>query len=259
MKDEAKTKKQLINKAAELRQEEMLLRTKGFETLGLFAGGLVHDFNNLLAVILSNVELAEMSATPGDMLHKRLAAAQKATMRAIELTEKLLIFSGGATPVSETAPVAELIKEASNLVMRGSDSRCKFIIPDDLWPAVYDDDQLDRVIRNIVTNAGEAMPGGGILKVSAENTRLDRGNSLTLKEGAYVKISFEDEGTGIDRKDLGKVFEPYFTTKSLGSEKGRGLGLAVCYSIMQKHEGTITVESEEGVGTTFNLYLPAAA
>lgn len=258
MNDEDKTKKQLIDEIAELRQKEMLLRTKEFETLALFAGGLVHDFNNLLAVILSNVELAEMSATPGDMLHKRLAAAQKATMRAIGLTERLLIFSGGSTPVRKTAPVVELIKETSSTVMIGSDSRCKFIIPDDLWAGTYDEEQLDRVLRNIATNAYEAMPGGGILKVSAENIRFDRENNLSLKEGAYVKISFEDDGIGIDEKHISNIFDPYFTTKGMSKEKGRGLGLAVCYSIMQKHEGTITVKSEQGVGTTLSIYLPAA-
>lgn len=241
--------------------EEMLLRAKEFEALGLFAGGLVHDFNNLLAVILSNVELAEMSVPTGDpedKMYKRLAAAKKAAMRVIELTEQLLVFAGGKTVTRETAPVTEFIKETASLVMRGSDNRCKYFVPDDLWPVAYDEEQLKRVIRNIVTNAGEAMPGGGLLKVSAENIRLDRGNSLSLKEGAYVKVSFEDDGIGIDEKHIANIFDPYFTTKGMGREKGRGLGLAVCYSIMQKHEGAITVKSEQGVGTTFSLYLPAA-
>lgn len=258
MKDEDKTKKQLIDEMAELRQKEMLLRAKEFETLGLFAGGFVHDFNNLLAVILSNVELVEMSVPPGDTLHKRLAAAKKAAMRAIELTEQLLIFSGGTTLKKETAPIAERIKETSTLVMKGSDNKCSFIMPDDLWPVAYDEEQLNRVILNIVTNAREAMPGGGTLKVRFENIRVERANSLALKGGAYVKISFEDDGIGIDKKHLGSIFEPYFTTKGMGREKGRGLGLSVCCSIMQRHEGAITVKSEHGIGTTFSLYLPAA-
>jgi len=139
-------------------------------------------------------------------------------------------------------------------VLRGSNVRCQFFIPDDLWTVEMDEGQMSQVINNLVINAIEAMPEGGMIKVKAENITVEKEKGLPLKAGKYIKISIEDQGTGISKEHLPKIFDPYFTTK----QKGSGLGLATAYSIVKRHDGYISVESKLGVGTTFYIYLPAS-
>jgi CheY-like chemotaxis protein len=165
-----------------------------------------------------------------------------------------LTFAKGGIPVKETALIKDIIKESSLFVLRGSKSRCEFSIAEDLWPAEVDAGQISQVINNIMINANQAMPTGGIIQVTAENLIIDNGDGLPLKSGRYIRISIKDQGVGIAEKHLLKVFDPYFTTK----QEGNGLGLATTYSIIKKHDGHITVESRLGVGTTFHIYLPAS-
>jgi CheY-like chemotaxis protein len=144
-----------------------------------------------------------------------------------------------------------LIKESSNLSLSGSKARTKLVMPPDLWPVEVDEGQISQVFNNLLINADQAMPAGGTITVQAENAMV--GDELPLPEGRYVKITVTDQGIGIPGKYLGKIFDPYFTTK----QKGSGLGLASVHSIIRNNAGYITVESQVGVGTTFYVYLPA--
>ena len=157
-------------------------------------------------------------------------------------------------PQINGTPSSDSIKQSAKFSLRGSNVKCKYDIPDDLWPADVDEGQLNQVINNLAINAVHAMPGGGIINIRAENITVGSDKSLPLNEGNYVKISVDDQGAGISKENLSKIFDPYFTTK----ETGTGLGLATSYSIIKKHNGYISVESELGKGTTFHIYLPAS-
>ena len=236
------------------KMEEELQKLEKLEAVGLLAGGIAHDFNNLLTAIIGNLSLAELYIKPEDKAYKTLASAKKASKHASQLTQQLLTFSKGGVPIKETASISELIEDTASFALRGSNVRCEYSIPEDLWLVEIDKGQISQVINNLVMNANHAMPKGGVIGIDAENVLSGAYIGLSLKEGKYIKISVKDEGIGIPVKYLPKIFDPYFTTK----EDGNGLGLATCYSIINKHGGYITVESEMGVGTTFYIYLPAS-
>ncbi len=236
------------------KMEAELLKASKLESIGVLAGGIAHDFNNILMAIMGNVSFARMKLDPEDEIFEPLTAAEKASLRAKDLTRQLLTFARGGTPVKRTASMAELIKDSADFALRGSNVRCEFSIPNDLWPVEVDEGQMSQVVNNLVINADQAMPKGGTIKIRAENATVGPEQALPLKGGQYVKVSFEDQGIGIPEEHLPKIFDPYFTTK----QKGSGLGLATSFSIVRNHEGHITVESELGVGTTFYVYLPAS-
>ena len=235
--------------------EEALLKADALESLGILAGGIAHDFNNILMAIMGNITLAKMYAKPGDKIFERLKEAENASLRAKDLTQQLLTFSRGGAPIKKTVFISKLLEDTVAFVLSGSNVRCEFSISGDLWPVEVDEGQISQVINNLIINADHAMPRGGIIKVSAENTAVDVEQGLPLKEGNYIKISIEDQGIGIPEEHLQKIFDPYFTSK----QKGSGLGLATAYSIVKRHDGYVQVESELGVGTTFNIYLPASS
>jgi nitrogen-specific signal transduction histidine kinase/CheY-like chemotaxis protein len=227
------------------------------ESVGVLAGGIAHDFNNLLTAILGNISLAKMETDPGAEAFKVLSQAEKASLRAKDLTQQLLTFSKGGAPIKKVASIIPLLRDCVPLAARGPHLRYEFSLADDLWPVEIDEGQIGQVIQNVVINAGEAMPGGGTIQIRGENVMVEKEKSrqgLSLVMGKYVKISIEDGGVGISEENLSKMFDPYFTTKSNGS----GLGLATTYSIIKKHGGYIEVESQIGVGTTFHIYLPAS-
>jgi PAS domain S-box-containing protein len=236
------------------KMEEELLKADKLGSLGILAGGIAHDFNNILTAILGNITLAKAYTKPGHKVYERLTEAEKACLRAKDLTQQLLTFSRGGAPIKKIASVSESLRDAVPFALSGSNVRCEFTIPDDLWPVEIDEGQISQVINNLIINASQAMPEGGIIKVRAENMVVDAGQSLPLKEGRYIKISIEDQGIGILKEHLSKIFDPYFTSK----RKGSGLGLTVAYSIIQKHNGYIDVKSKLGVGTTFFICLPAS-
>ncbi len=237
-----------------LKLEGEILKTQKLESLGVLAGGIAHDFNNLLTAILGNISIAKTYIGPEDKIFERLTDAEKASLRARGLTRQLLTFAKGGEVVKRTASVAEIIKDSSCFALRGSNVMCKVSIAEDLRPVEIDKAQFSQVIDNLIINAQQAMPGGGTVEVSAENITVGPEEMLPLKEGDFIKLSIKDHGIGIPKKHLQKIFDPYFTTK----EKGNGLGLAITYSIIRKHDGYITVESEPGIGTTFHIYLPAS-
>jgi PAS domain S-box-containing protein len=232
-----------------------LLKASKLESLGVLAGGIAHDFNNILGSILGNLSLAKMLVAAETELYTTLERAVKASLRAKELTRQLLTFAKGGAPVRKAASIADLIRDTTHFVLRGSNVRSELLLPDDLWPAEIDEGQIGQVLDNLIINARQAMPDGGVVKLKAENLVLPENSRIPLSTGRYIHLSIHDTGIGIAPENLPKIFDPYFTTK----QKGSGLGLATTYSIMRKHEGHISVESAPGEGTTFHLYLPASS
>jgi two-component system, cell cycle sensor histidine kinase and response regulator CckA len=229
------------------RARQEVLKTQKLESLGLLAGGIAHDFNNLLTGILGNIALARFQLDEPQQLEKRLEDAEKATSRARTLTQQLLTFARGGEPIKKTMELSGLLRETADFVLHGSNVRCEMVLPDDLWPVQADQGQLAQVVHNLVLNAVQAMPEGGTVSIIAGNV------SSHPEEKSFVKIAVTDTGTGIAEHHLQKIFDPYFTTKELGS----GLGLATCYSIIRKHGGKIRASSTLGRGSTFDVSLPA--
>lgn len=228
------------------------------ESIGLLAGGIAHDFNNILTAILGNISLARMDLQQQQRTDNLLKEAERATLRARDLTQQLLTFSKGGEPVKKITAITELITETASFALRGSNIQCRFNIPDDLWQVNVDKGQISQVISNLVINARQAMPAGGTVEITAENMLLDHsrtlGRCIPLKPGDYIRITVADQGTGISEKHLDKIFDPYFSTKQTGS----GLGLTTSYSIIHNHGGHISVESQIDIGSKFYVYLPSS-
>jgi len=234
--------------------EQELLKVRKLESVGILAGGIAHDFNNILAAILGNINLALMSTDPDDRRFKLLNRAEKASLRAKDLTHQLLTFSKGGEPVKLITSITEIIKDSAEFVLRGSKSKCIYRIPGNLWPVEIDPGQISQVVQNITLNASQAMPEGGIIEISCANFE-NRNRIVPVTAENLLRLTIKDSGRGISPDQLDQVFDPYFTTKKEGS----GLGLAITHSIINKHGGLITVDSEPGQGTTFTIYLAAAS
>ncbi len=234
--------------------EMELLRNEKLESIGILAGGIAHDFNNILTAILGNITLASMFAAGQDKIKSRLSEAEKATIRARELTQRLLTFSKGGLPVKKVSNINNLIEESVKLALSGSKAKSNLQVASDLRHAEVDEGQISQVLNNIIINADQAMPEGGFIDIITANCTLPESNSSALPAGDYVKISISDHGIGISPEYLTKIFDPYFTTK----KRGTGLGLTTAYSIIKNHGGKIEVSSQVGEGTTFTIYLPAA-
>ena len=235
------------------RFEQELQRASRLESVGILAGGIAHDFNNILTAIMGNVTLALLDAEALSKTERYLREAERATLRARDLTQQLLTFAKGGDPVRAAVLLPEIIMEAAQFVSHGSRVKCEFDLPANLWPANADKGQLGQVVQNLVINAIQAMPEGGTIRISAHNEALMIDSHQSLAPGDYVHLVVTDTGTGIRAEHLVKIFDPYFTTKQQGS----GLGLTTVYSIIKKHNGHIEVESELGRGTTFHIWLPA--
>jgi PAS domain S-box-containing protein len=229
------------------------------ESLGVLAGGLAHDFNNILMGVVGNLSLAQSMIGLDDAgLSARLSSAAAACSRARGVTNQLLTFAKGGAPVKTTTSIHELVTECTRFALSGSPVAPRFDIASDLWEVEVDTVQVGQVIQNLVLNGMQAMPRGGIMDVSVHNVDLDAESvppQTAIAPGKYVCLTVHDSGTGIPADVLGRIFDPYFSTK----EKGSGLGLAISYSIIRAHNGGITVESEPGVGSRFSVYLPASS
>lgn len=237
--------------------EQEIEKTHKLEAIGTLAGGIAHDFNNLLTAILGNISLTKMHMRPDDKDFMRLTDAENACIQATELSKRLITFSKGGEPVRRTISIKKLAEETVCSALSGSNISCECKLLHDLNPVYADEGQIRQVFRNMAINAREAMPDGGVISVTAENITLGEGEIAAFKKGNYVKVSIRDSGRGMPEEILPKIFDPYFTTKELGVQRGLGLGLAVCYSIIKKHGGHISVESKIGEGTIFHTYLPA--
>ncbi|MBN2298879.1 MAG: response regulator [Deltaproteobacteria bacterium] len=240
------------------RIEGNLIRIQKLESIGLLAGGIAHDFNNILSGILMNTQMAQLKADRGDDISGSLKGIEKSTERAVKLTQQLLTFAKGGSPVKKIASIDKFTREVIEFVLHGSNLKCEFDVGDNLWAVEIDDGQMNQVIYNLIINAQQTMPDGGTIRIGMENVTLDEmpeGNKTQkAREDKFVRISIQDTGEGIPEKNLCKIFDPYFSTKDTGT----GLGLATTYSIISKHNGYITVDSKVGVGSTFTIYLPAS-
>jgi len=235
--------------------ERQLLNAQKLESLGVLAGGIAHDFNNILTSIMGNISYARMDLDVAQQASEPLAKAEKAAKRAAGLAKQLLVFAKGGEPIRKFISIRQTVNEVVSLVLSGSSIQADIDLPPDLQAVSADEGQIGQAFGNIIINAVQAMPDGGRLAISAKNVVLNKGNSLGLAGGDYLKISFSDEGCGIAAEDMGRIFDPYFTTKTDGS----GLGLAATYTIIQKHAGHISVSSSPGEGTTFSIYLPSCS
>jgi len=253
--------KEVDKKTKELiRYERQLQQAQKMEAIATLAGGIAHDFNNLLMAIMGYISLAEDDIKPEVGVSTYLKAAEEACLRAKELPKQLITFSKGGAPVKEIGSIEDVVKETTNFVLAKANVTCEFFFPLDLWLIEFDEGQMKQAAKNMIINAVESMPDGGSIDVRVENFEIGPEpvkRSLPLLEGKYVKISIRDQGIGIPKEHLSVVFDPYFSTKEMGTQKGMGLGLATTFSIVSRHDGHITVESEMGVGTTFTVYLPA--
>jgi PAS domain S-box-containing protein len=240
-----------------LRVQEQRARASKIASLGLLAGGIAHDFNDILMSIMGNLSMARASAS-GRATPRALEEAQRACLRARQLTWQLLTFSRGGVPLKRTISIPRILKESASLAVRGSNVSCAFDIAPDLWAVSADEEQLVQVINNLVVNAQQAMPEGGEIVIRAKNIN-EPGHrwehALRVEPGRYIRISFADRGIGIPEQNLGRIFDPYFSTKQTGS----GLGLATSYSIVKNHGGFVSVASKPGRGTTLTVNLPASA
>ena len=236
-----------------LRLEKELVKSQKLESVGLMAGGIAHDFNNILAAILGNIDLAIYRLDKNNRVLPLLMDAEKASLRAKGLTQQLLTFARGGSPVRRTVSIAGIIRDSSVFILRGSKVGFDLDIDENLRLVDIDPGQMSQVIQNIILNAREAMPEGGKVRVSCRNSL----RTLEGKSGPQevVEIAIADTGPGISPEILDKLFDPYFTTK----KRGTGLGLSICHSIISQHGGTITVDSAPGAGTTFTIYLPASS
>ena len=229
---------------------------RALESIAALSGGIAHDYNNLLTAIIGNITLArtylDKDAKPFRLLDHALTASKTAKT----LTQKLITFSKGGSPKKQVTAVDRLIKNAADFTLSGSNIKCDYRFGVDLRQINVDQSQIGQAIHNVVMNAREAMPQGGRITVVAENITVTD-EPASLSQGQYVKISIADQGNGIAADEFEKIFDPYYSTKDMGNERGTGLGLSISRSIVAKHGGEVQVESELGVGTTFNIYLPA--
>ncbi len=224
------------------------------ESIGVLAGGIAHDFNNLLAGLYGYVSMARQASAPGSSVAVDLDEAIGSYARAKALTEQLLTFAKGGIPARAPCALGPLVEATTRFALSGTNVRGELALPADLWTCNIDRNQIGQVLDNLVINARQAMPQGGVVRVAAENVRVVDGQIAGLAAGAYVRLRVEDRGAGIAAENLPRIFDPFFTTKASGS----GLGLATAYSIVRKHDGMIVVSSELGRGTVFEVFLPTS-
>ena len=240
------------------RSEEDRLVLSKLESTGILAGGIAHDFNNFLNVILLNADMAKASMNSPHELEDCLRTVKETAVAARHLTKQLLAFAAhGGVPIRKPASLSGVIDGAVVMALSGSTVRCEVSLAKDIHWVEVDEGQIGQVVLNLLLNAREAMSKGGVVSIRGRNVVLPCAGAPALPPGAYVQVSVSDQGQGISKEVLSKIFDPYFSTKQRGHDKGRGLGLTISHSVIQKHGGAISVESKLGVGTTFHFFLPA--
>ena len=242
-----------------LLMEEELLKIRKLESVRVLARGIAHDFNNILVAILGNLSLIERFTEKDKQVGSLLTEARKASLRAKDLTEKLLRFAKGIELDAKVENLSDFLKESVPIALIGSSVSCDFDIEERLWKVKMDKSQIDQVVQSIILNAKEAMKGRGLITICCCNEKLAENEIATLSKGNYVKVTISDTGAGIAADLIDSVFDPYFSTKEKDSIKGSGLSLSIVRSILIKHKGSIFIDSEQGKGSLVTLYLPAVA
>lgn len=237
--------------------EAEMVKARNLAAIGILAGGIAHDFNNLLQALLGNITLARMVLPESSDACQYLRKAEDAYKIGAKLTSRLIAFSSGGSPLLQRCQIAELIRKEVNAQTAGSGLELDFALNDDLREVACDQAQIQMVLQHLTMNAVEAMRHGGTLRVRAVNATVAAEQESRLAPGDYVQISIKDEGCGISKENLSRIFDPYFSTKPMGAEKGQGLGLSLAEAIVRKHGGMIKVESDSD-GATFHVFLPAA-
>ena len=241
--------------------ETALRQTRKMEMIGTLTGGIAHDYNNLLAITMGNISLAKTEVKPGAPILAYLKNAENAALKTKDLTHKLMALSKGGAPMRESGSIGSLLREALEEMTPPENIECSLEISQDLWNVHYDPTQMRYAISNVLINAMEALPRGGAIDIQAGNTINGHPNNafpITSENGKHVLISVKDNGRGIPEEHLEKIFDPYFSTKDRGIQKGMGLGLTTSDIIIRKHEGSMKVESVPSAGTTVSIYLPVA-
>lgn len=239
--------------SAEKILEREMIKSQKLESLGILAGGIAHDFNNIMAAVLGNISLAKLNAAGDPRITEKLDEAERATIRASELTRQLLTFSRGGKPVRKICDIRGIIRESATFASTGSRSVIEFNLPEGLWATEADESQIGQVINNLVLNSVQASPEGCRITITASNAELTEPNRYALKAGKYVRLAVRDDGPGIPGPVQDRIFDPYFSTKSSGS----GLGLATVYSVIRNHAGSVTLDSSHDKGTVFIIHLPS--
>jgi nitrogen-specific signal transduction histidine kinase/ActR/RegA family two-component response regulator len=237
-------------------RQDLKRQIRQLESIAALSGGIAHDYNNLLTAVMGNLSLAlehvESDTKLSDLLEQALGASRVAKT----LTRRLITFSKGGQPTKKPTDIVSVMANTAAFSLSGSNIRCQLGPSNGIWPAYTDPQQIGQAIHNLMINAAESMPAGGIVLISFENTTVDSPNSI-LTPGKYVDIAIQDQGVGIPAEYIEKIFDPYCSTKAKGAIKGTGLGLSISHSIISNHGGEITVCSRVGVGTTFHVLLPA--
>ncbi|MEM8867160.1 MAG: response regulator [Verrucomicrobiota bacterium] len=234
------------------RAEDERFQSEKLRSVSLLAGGIAHDFNNILTAVLGNISVARMDVSADSKAGPRLESAEKAALQARSLTQQLLTFSKGESLALTSTTIDELVEDSAQFILRGSNVKCEIEKDEDLWAVEADTGQISQVINNLTINADQAMPDGGVIRISLKNVQVGANEIRALASGKYVCMQVADQGTGISQENIKRIFDPYFTTK----QDGNGLGLASSYSIIQSHRGSMTVDSVLGKGSIFRVYLP---
>ncbi len=235
--------------------EEEVLKLKKLESVSVLAGGIAHDFNNILTAVLGNIQLSTFHLDQDHNAVPLLQEARRAGKQAQDLTNQLLALSKKNAPIKQATKLDKIIENSCcRLAANKSNVSCKLNVDKNLYPVDCDSGQISQVIQHLLSNAGQAMPNGGSIEISAKNI-YHCGNSK-MPPADCVSLTVRDHGCGIPAKNLDRIFDPYFTTKELSADQGTGLGLATVHSIINKHGGFIEVESQEDEGTTFSILLP---
>ncbi len=243
------------------RMEKEFLMAKKFEAAGIIAGGISHDFNNMLFAITGNIELAMDDIDKSSRGFRCLDQALKTCMAMSRLIHQLLFCSRGSDLTKISVSVADLLHQEADTLLSAFAQKicCEYRFSENLPKIGIDSEQMRRAFRSLISNAIEAIPDGGKIEIGADSIRTDEDmqiHGVLLEKGQYVRIFISDSGIGISEEDISRIFDPYFSRKQRGPQKGMGLGLTLAYAIIHSHHGKIAVESQKGKGTTFHIYLP---
>jgi PAS domain S-box-containing protein len=239
----------------ERKLQEELFKALKLESIGILAGGLAHNYNNILTGILGNISLSKLFSKPGEKIYERLNEAEKNTIKAKELTQQLITFAKGGDPIKKLAPIPGLLNNIVQKLLIQQNIGFDLTFPEETFSIEYDETQLKQAIIHIIKNAIEAISlnkESGYISIICSLCELDLKNPNSPQTGKYLKISISDNGIGISKLNIKKIFDPFFTTKV----QHRGIGLSIAYSIIKKHGGILEVFSDENKGSKFDIYLP---